>query len=216
VAGLIAASTPSFSGVAPRATIYHYKVLATTGSNNADDFGGIQALQQALEDGAHIANCSWGIGPAGDGSSREARGFDQAWNLGLTIVKSAGNDGVLGLTSPADAAGVIVVGATDKSGKTMIPESSRGPAPNGRNPDCVAPGGTSNDPVMSSSIDGKLGRVEFGTSFAAAAVSGVLALLLEKNRGQEPDDLRAALLGMCRKLPGVDDQAQGKGLVVLS
>ncbi|HYL04689.1 MAG TPA: S8 family serine peptidase [Thermoanaerobaculia bacterium] len=215
VAGLIAADAPSFAGVAPRATIYHYKVLATAGPNHADDFGGIQALQQALEDGAHIANCSWGIGSAGNGTSREARGFDEAWNLGLAIVKSAGNDGGRGLSSPADAAGAIVVGATGKSGKKMIPESSRGPAPNGRNPDCVAPGGSSDDLVVSPTIGGKIGPVEFGTSFAAALVSGVLALLLEKNHDQEPDDLRVALTKLCRKLRGVSANAQGKGLVTL-
>jgi len=215
VAGLIAASSASFTGVAPEATIYHYKVLATAAANHADDFGGMQALQQALEDGAHIANCSWGIGAAGDGTSREARGFDQAWSLGLTIVKSAGNDGDLGLTSPADAAGAIVVGASDKSGTQIIPQSSRGPSVNGRRPDCVAPGGSSGDEVKSCKVDGRIGRVGFGTSFAAAEVAGVLALLLQKNRGQSPDELRAALIGLCHKLPGADDNAQGNGLVVL-
>jgi serine protease AprX len=215
VAGVIAARAPSFAGVAPRATIYHYKVLATAGANHADDFGGIQALQQALEDGAHIANCSWGLGRAEDGTSREARGFDQAWNLGMAIVKSAGNDGASGLTSPADAAGAIVVGATEKSGKKMYRESSRGPAPNGRNPDCAAPGGSSDDLVVSTRIDGTIGQVDCGTSFAAAAVSGVLALLLEQDRDREPEQLRTALSRLCRKMRGVSENLQGKGLVVL-
>src|SRR6266545_1946404 len=145
VAGLLAASAQALTGIVPEATIYHYKVLATNEENNADDFGGTLAIQQALEDGAQIANCSWGIGPAGDGTSREARAFDQAWDLGLVIVKSAGNEGKEGLTSPADARGVIVVGATDRAGRNVIPQSSRGPAPNGRQPDCVAPGGSSDD-----------------------------------------------------------------------
>ncbi|MBV8199816.1 MAG: S8 family serine peptidase, partial [Acidobacteria bacterium] len=73
VAGLIAANHRSFKGVAPEAEIYNYKVLASDRPNNADDFGGIRALQQALEDGADIANCSWGIGPAENGRSRAAR-----------------------------------------------------------------------------------------------------------------------------------------------
>src|SRR5262249_30240460 len=85
VAGLVAASAAAFMGISPEVTIYHYKVLATDGSKNADDFGGALAIQQALEDGAQIANCSWGIGPAGDGTSREARAFDQAWDLGMAI-----------------------------------------------------------------------------------------------------------------------------------
>jgi serine protease AprX len=216
VAGLLAASAPSFMGVAPGATIYHYKVLAVSEENNADDFGGARALQQALEDGAHIANCSWGIGPAGDGTSREARAFDQAWDLGLVIVKSAGNDGGDGLTSPADARGAIVVGATDRSGRQVIAESSRGPAPNGRKLDCVAPGGSSDDFLTSCKVDGKIGRVGYGTSFAAPQVAGILALLLEQDPHQDPDPLRAALIALCHPLAGVDDGTQGRGLPVLS
>jgi serine protease AprX len=216
VAGLLAAGSPSFLGIAPEATIYHYKVLATDEVNNADDFGGSLAIQRALEDGAQVANCSWGIGPADHGTSREARAFDQAWSLGLVIVKSAGNEGSGGLTSPADAKGVIVVGATDRTGKSVIPESSRGATPNGRALDCVAPGGSSDDFLTSCKIDGKIGRVGFGTSFAAPQVAGLLALLLEQDRNQTPDQLRAALLASCQKLPGGNAKTQGKGLPVLS
>jgi serine protease AprX len=216
VAGLLAANAPSLTGVAPAVTIYHYKVLAATMENSADDFGGARAIQQALEDGAHIANCSWGIGPAGDGTSREARAFDAAWDLGLVIVKSAGNVGSGGLTSPGDARGVIVVGATDRSGRRMIPESSHGSTPNGRKLDCVAPGGSSNDFLSSCKIDGRIGRVGFGTSFAAPQVAGILALLLEEDPRQTPDQLRAALDGLCHKLAHTDAGTQGRGLPVMS
>jgi serine protease AprX len=216
VAGLLAARSPTLLGIAPEATIYHYKVLATNGPNNADDFGGSLAIQRALEDGAQIANCSWGIGPADHGTSREARAFDQAWVLGLVIVKSAGNEGSGGLTSPADAKGVVVVGATDRAGKSIIPESSRGLTPNGRTLDCVAPGGSADDFLASCKIDGKIGRVGFGTSFAAPQVAGLLALLLEQDPHQTPDQLRTALLELCRKLPGVNAKSQGHGLPVLS
>lgn len=215
VAGLLGASAKTLTGIAPGVTIYHYKVLAASGSNSADDFGGARAIQQALEDGVQIANCSWGIGPAGNGTSREARAFDSAWDLGLVIVKSAGNDGPAGLTSPADARGVIVVGATDRFGRKVIPESSRGAAPNGRTLDCVAPGGGAADPLVSAKTDGKVGKVGFGTSFAAPQVAGLLALLLEQDHNQSPDQLRAALTGLCHKLPGVKADTQGNGLPVM-
>lgn len=213
VAGLLAAKTRGFVGIAPEATIYHYKVIATDSSLNADDFGGAVAIQQALEDGAQIANCSWGIGPAGDGTSREARAFDQAWDLGLAIVKSAGNGGPADgtLTSPADARGVIVVGATDPSGTRVIPESSRGSQP-GRKPDCVAPGGSAEDWLSSCEIAGTIGRVGYGTSFAAPQVAGILALLLAKDPDQTPDALRSALLRLCHLLPNAGATAQGGGL----
>jgi serine protease AprX len=210
VAGLLAANASTFAGIAPEVTVYHYKVIATA-TFGADDFGGARAIQQALEDGAQIANCSWGIGPADHGTSREARAFDQAWDLGLTIVKSAGNVGARGLTSPGDARGVIVVGATDRLGQKVIPESSRGKTPNGRGLDCVAPGGSSQDFLTSSRPDGKFGLVGFGTSFAAPQVAGLLALLLEKDKTQTPDKLRTALLATCKKLPGTMADAQGSG-----
>jgi serine protease AprX len=62
VAGIIAADDPVTGGIAPGATIYNYKVLATNRLLNGDDFGGALAIQQALEDGAAVANCSWGPG----------------------------------------------------------------------------------------------------------------------------------------------------------
>jgi serine protease AprX len=216
VAGFLAASAQTFMGISPEVTIYHYKVIATDPLSNADDFGGALAVQQALEDGAHIANCSWGIGSAGDGTSREARAFDTAWDLGLVIVKSAGNQGTDGLTSPADARGVIVVGATDRSGKTIIPESSRGKTSKGRILDFVAPGGTSTDSLTSCTVDGKFGPVGFGTSYAAPQVAGLLALLLAQDRNQTPEALRTALGAFAHKLPGIDVATQGQGLPVLT
>ena len=132
VAGIIASNDAAgtFVGVAPEATIYNYKVLATNKILNSDDFSGALAIQQALEDGAHVANCSWGAGVVSDGVSREARACDTAWALGMIIVKSAGNrgfeDGML--TTPADADGIIVVGATDQAGTNWQGYSSSGPA----------------------------------------------------------------------------------------
>ena len=215
VAGLLAASAQALTGIAPQVTVFHYKVIASDPSKNADDFGGALAIQQALEDGVHIANCSWGIGDAGDGTSREARAFDTAWDLGLVIVKSAGNQGTSGLTSPADARGVIVVGATDRAGKNVIPESSRGKTSKGRILDCVAPGGTSTDSLTSCTIDGRFGPVGFGTSYAAPQVAGLLALLLAQDRNQTPEQLRTALGTFCRKLARIPADTQGKGLPVL-
>lgn len=77
VAGIIGANDAVYVGIAPEVAIYNYKVLATIKALNADDFGGALAIQQALEDGAHIANFSWGAGKAGDGTSREARACNE-------------------------------------------------------------------------------------------------------------------------------------------
>jgi serine protease AprX len=221
VAGIVAARSEQILGMAPDATVYNYKVIATNRFLNSDDFGGALALQQALEDGAHVANCSWGAGPAMDGLSREARACNAAWDLGMLIVKSAGNRGPGGgtLTTPADADGVIVVGATGRDGTSMGDYSSRGPTghtPGRSRPHLVAPGGLPEDGIHSCLVQGGFGDCGHGTSFAAPHVSGLLALLLEEDPNQTPDELREALLRLCTPLAGHDGNSQGGGVVSLA
>lgn len=219
VAGIIASNDSKFTGIAPEATIYNYKILATNQFLNADDFGGALAIQQALEDGAHIANCSWGAGSVGDKKSREARACDAAWALGLTIVKSAGNRGPnkRTLTTPADADGVIVVGATDKKGKSVQDYSSRGDTLDKRaRPHLVAPGGSDGDGIFSCLTGGGFGDCGQGTSYAAPHVSGMLALLLEQQASLSPDELRDSLFDCCAVFDPNDENTHGKGLVSFS
>jgi serine protease AprX len=216
VAGFVAARSDEFTGIAPDATIYNYKVLATVSALNADDFGGALAIQHALEDGIRVVNCSWGAGPASDGRSREARACDTAWRLGLTIVKSAGNrgPGARTLTTPADAEGVIAVGATDRLGGEIASYSSRGPTTDGRHrPHLVAPGGTFDEGLFSATDRGGFADVGAGTSYAAPHVAGLVALLLERDPELMPDQQRERLLAACAALEGVDEDSQGAGLV---
>lgn len=218
VAGIIGANDKTFGGIAPGVVIANYKVLATDESLNADDFGGSLAIQQALEDGAQIANCSWGAGPAGDGTGREAVACNNAWGLGLVIVKSAGNGGpaASSLTAPADADGVIVVGATDRQGTAVQDYSSRGPAGSKQRPHLVAPGGSDFDQMHSCLIGGGFGNIGNGTSFAAPHVTGLAALLLAQTPGLSPDDIRNKLLAACTPLASGDANTQGSGFVSLA
>jgi serine protease AprX len=219
VAGIIASNNGTFTGMAPEATIYSYKVLANNPALTGTDFDGSLAIQQALEDGAHIANCSWGNGPAGDGTSREARACDAAWAAGLVLVKSAGNrgPGPSTLTTPADAEGVIVVGATDRLGKAVQDYSSRGPTDGKQRPHLIAPGGIFQGAgIRSCLVGGGFGDCGAGTSFAAPHVAGILGLLLERDPNLTPDELRDILLNACKALSGVDVNTQGKGLVSLT
>ena len=223
VAGVVAADN-EFQGVAPGAVIYNYKVLATNESLTTDDFGGALALQQALEDGARVANCSWGVPEAPtDGTSREAAACDAAWGYGMAVVKSAGNAGPTAgtVTSPADAAGVIAVGATSLDGTRLEGYSSRGPTLHGEDrPHLLAPGGNRVQALVSCVVGGGYGPGSgigfYGTSFAAPHVSGALALLLEEDPERTPDDLRTLLLGACVQLPGVEASGQGAGLLDLA
>lgn len=218
VAGIVAADGGDIFGMAPGATIFNYKVLATNRFLNGNDFDGALAVQQALEDGAHVANCSWGAGPVSDTLSREARAVDTAWNLGLTVVKSAGNrgpgDGTL--TTPADAEGVIVVGATDREGVAVGDYSSRGPTTDGRErPHLLAPGGLPGRGIDSCRVGGGFGDRGHGTSFAAPHVAGILALLLEGDPDLTPAQQRDLLLSACTPLEGFDANTQGAGIVSL-
>ena len=216
VAGFVGASALEFSGMAPGATIANYKVIATVPTFNGDDFDGALAIQQALEDGVRVVNCSWGAGPATDGTSREARACDTAWELGLTVVKSAGNRGPgrSTLTTPADAEGVIAVGATDGPGEALADYSSRGPTEDGRQrPHLLAPGGSDTEGLLSALVGGGFGDVGQGTSYAAPHVVGLLALLLEREPDLTPTEQRDRLLGTCTEVAGLDPDLQGAGLL---
>ena len=216
VAGIIAAAGEEHGGVAPDVVLYNYKVLA--GPVSAEDFAGSTAIQLALEDGAVVANCSWGAGPASDGTSREARAVDTAWSLGMVVVKSAGNDGpgAATMTSPADAEGVIVVGATNIDGTAIADYSSRGAVAGRVGPHVVAPGGSFDVRIESCHPGGGFAATDRpGTSFAAPHVAGIAAVLAEQNPDWEPDQIRDQVAKSSQELPGVDAAAQGAGLVRL-
>jgi len=218
VAGIIGSNDDQFPGMAPDATIYNYKVLSTDSTLSGDDFDGALAIQQAVEDGAHIANCSWGAGPAGDGTSREAIACNEAWALGLVLVKSAGNKGpgARTLTTPADADGVIAVGGTDREGREVQDYSSRGPAGTKNRPHLIAPGGIFGGiGITSCLVGGGFGDCGAGTSFAAPHVSGIIALLLERDPSATPETLRDILLNASAPLDGIGADTQGNGLVSL-
>jgi serine protease AprX len=135
----------------------------------------------------------------------------------MILVKSAGNRGPFPstLTTPADADGVIVVGATDRSGAFVQDYSSRGPAGTKPRPHLVAPGGSPFDGMHSCQVGGGFGDAGCGTSFAAPHVSGLVALLLAQTPGLEPDQVRQRLIALCRKLPSADENTQGAGFVSL-
>ncbi len=180
IAGMVGSADAKFQGMAPGVMIANYKIFNTDGPEPPSDFDATVALQQALEDGALIANCSWGSSLSTDGKSRSARACDKAWDLGLVVVKSAGNKGpdAASMTSPAEARGIIVAGATDRKGKGLEGYSGRGPIAAKKGPDLVVPGGAENDEISSLLVGGGTGGVGAGTSFAAPHVVGLIALLL--------------------------------------
>jgi serine protease AprX len=169
VAGVVGAGGPGFVGVAPGVQIYNYKLLATQSALDGTDFEGGLALQHALEDGVDVVNCAWAAPK--NGAGRAVRACNAGWQLGMTIVKSAGNRGPNPetVTSPAEAEGVIAVGATTADGRAVPDYSSRGPTADGhQRPHVVAPGGEKGAEIDAILPGGGTGAIQKpGTSFAA-------------------------------------------------
>jgi serine protease AprX len=213
VAGVIAANG-EVVGMAPDAILYNYKVLGSRDPDDADDFDLGLALQRAVRHRARIANVSLGTSAATDGTSREVIACNRAWELGLTIVKSAGNkgNGEGTITCPGDAKGVILVGATDEAGRGVQEYSSRGPTKNGKQgPDLVAPGGRDEIATIQGLLpDGTIGCCGWGTTLAAAHISGLLALMLDENPELTPDQLKEMLIARCVPFR-CDESVQGYG-----
>lgn len=142
----------------------------------------------------------------------EHTGIKDAYNSGIVIVASAGNDGSYGISYPAGYEETIAVGAIDSS-KNVTEYSNYGPEL-----DIVAPGGSSQNMILSTCgyYDGfnTVPTYEYmqGTSMAAPYVSGVAALLIAN--GVSPYDIRDRLTTTAVDLgaSGRDDY-YGYGLV---
>jgi serine protease AprX len=226
VAGLIAgdgaSSAGAYSGEAPGAGLVSVKVAGASGETDLatviEGVGWTIANQGA--DNIRVLNMSLGYLPV---ESTVLDPLDQAvekaWESGIVVVASAGNDGPDNgtITSPGDDPLVITAGALDDGGQTnpaddtMTTFSSIGPtSPDGWfKPDLVtsgrsvislaAPGSTIDNDNPSARI-GTSNFVGSGTSFSAAITSGAAALVLAEHPDDTPDMVKTALLGTA--LPG--------------
>jgi subtilisin family serine protease len=212
VAGIIAANGV-LKGIAPGATLLAYKVLNQFGSGRTSDI--IAAIEQALADGAKVANLS--LGGPGDAGDPTSQAIDNAAAAGMLSVVAAGNSGPSYLTvgSPGTARTALTVGAADKSW-VMASFSSRGYVTAGADylmkPEVVAPGVNILSTVP---LTGQLGNPSryaslSGTSMATPHVAGSAALLLEWNAALSPQDIKDLLTRSGRTL-GQDPFTQGAG-----
>jgi subtilisin family serine protease len=215
-AGSGQASTGSYQGVAPQATIMAARVLDNRGDGRMSNV--MAGIEWAADHGAQIMILSLGTDGVSDGKDMLCSMVNAVVEMGKIVVIAAGNEGPRGGTigSPAAAEGAITVGATLDVGR-MADFSSRGPTADGRvKPEVVAPGsnivaararGTS----LGSPRDEHYTSSE-GTSMAAPHVAGVCALILAVNRSLKPDDVKWLLMDTAVDL-GVGQNAQGTGRV---
>jgi serine protease AprX len=239
VAGLIAGDGASSNGLdegeAPGAGLVPVKVAGASGQTDlATVIAGIGwVIAHHLSENIGVLNLSLGYVPL---TSTALDPLDQAvqaaWNAGIVVVASAGNDGPDNGTilSPGDDPLVITVGSIadggslSPSGDTMSSFSSVGPTtPDGWfKPDLVASGqsvvslrapGSTVDTSNPSARVGSAGFLGTGTSFSTAIVSGAAALLLAAHPGLSPDQVKADLLGTASRGPVGDPFVDGHGVL---
>jgi len=153
----------------------------------------LKGLDYAAEHGAQIINMSF----AGPKDPLIERGIAATAARGILMVAAAGNAGAKSPPLyPAANPNVIAVSGIDAQEK-LFAASNRG------NYIAIAAPGAD---IFLPAPDEKY-QITSGTSFSAAYVTGVAALILERNPALKPNDVRAILTKTARDLgaPGRDD-----------
>jgi len=200
VAGAIAAQA-RLKGTAPAARILAAQAFDRgQDRTEGDGFTVAKAVYWAVDRGARIINMSFAgsLDPSIEKSLRYAR------QKGVVLVAAAGNKGPLSAPLfPAANPNVIAVTATDANDKVFQA------ANRGKHIAVAAPGVE----LLLPGLEGTYQEIS-GTSFAAAEVSGTIALLIERKPDLTHDDIRRILMSTARDLgaPGFDPHF-GAGLV---
>jgi len=181
IAGLIGARA-QLRGVASGATLLSARALETT-TENPEPSGSSQSIVMAIDwaasEHAQVVNLSF----AGPQDPFVQRAVVAAHKRGIVLVAAVGNAGPSSEPLyPAAYPEAIAVTAVD-SGRHLYGEANRGPHI------CLAARGVD---VLVARPHGVYDR-DSGTSYAAATVSGVAALLIEKRPKATPDEIREAL-----------------------
>ena len=222
VAGIIAGngsrSAGEFVGVAPQANIVDVRVLGQTGSGRISSV--VRGIEWVIAHknayGIRVINMSFGAPvTASYRTDPMSAAVEIAWQRGLVVVAAAGNGGPQRNTvvSPGIDPYAITVGATDDAGTvsrsddTYAPFSAWGTADANAKPDLVAPGrrivsirvpGSALDTLFPDHLviahNGATYLRLTGTSMATPVVSGAVALLLERNPGLAPDQVKSLLV----------------------
>lgn len=187
-------------GAAPGARILAIRAFGASNSGaEGTTLTLLKALDWAVARGARVINMSF----AGPMDPEIARALAAAYQRGVVLVAAAGNAGARSPPQfPASDANVIAVTATDANDK-LLPVAIRG-----RHIALAAPGADILGPAPNAGY-----QLSSGTSVAAAHISGIAALLLERNPNLTPDAVKRVMLSTATDLgpKGRDDQF-GAGL----
>lgn len=180
IAGTIAAANrmQGMIGVAPRSIVHPVKAFDHNGTAFVSDI--ILGIEWCVLNRMDIINMSFGMK---NRSKALLTAVNNAYNAGVIIVASSGNDGKLGtIDYPARFPQTVSVGATNKLGRVAAFTNR------GKHIDIYAPG----DKILSAWPQGKYHEMS-GTSMATSHVSGAIALLLARKPGLRPEQIKAVL-----------------------
>jgi serine protease AprX len=245
VAGILAGngsrSNGEFVGVAPEAGLVDVRVLNEHGSGRVSSIvRGIQwVIAHRAQYNIRVINLSLGA-PAARSYRLDplAAAAEIAWRRGLVVVAAAGNGGPSSgeVHSPGIDPYVITVGAIDDRESLSLGDdalaffSSWGtPTESRPKPDLVAPGrrivsirtpgsfldGLYPDRVVTAGNGAQYFRLS-GTSAATPMVAGTAALVLQRQPGLTPDQVKAILVGTTQAYGGPAPpapSADGSGLL---
>ncbi len=197
MAGAIAAQR-RLMGVAPGARLLAVNAFSGgAASAESTTFNILKGLEWAAANNARIINMSF----AGPRDPSLERALKTAYDRGIVLIAAAGNAGPNSRPLyPAADRNVIAVTATDIDDK-LFSRANRG-----EHVAVAAPGVD----IFVPAPDGTY-QMTTGTSVATAHVSGIVALLLERNPSLKPADIRRILMASAKRL-GPNNEF-GAGLV---
>lgn len=223
VLSVMASNLPGyFVGTAPAASYFLLKTEDTGGEFPIEEANWVAGAEWADSIGVDILNASLGYTSYNDNSLSHSfadlngrtaigsLGASVAATKGMILCNSAGNEGdgtwrYIGV--PADAPGLLAVGAVDRSGQRAA-FSSIGPTSDGRiKPDLVAPG---DEIVVAGNVGIALG-LSSGTSLASPMLAGALASLWSAYPEKTAAEVLAAVFETADQA-GKPDNQRGYGL----
>lgn len=203
VAGTIAALNNTFGvvGVAPKIRLYNVKAFRKDGSASLADI--IEGIEWCIQNKIQVINMSFGSNEKSEALQEIIR---QAYNNGIVMIASAGNEGSASgqIDYPARFPETIAVAATTRNNR-IAGFSSRGTGI-----DLAAPGVD----ILSTYLRGTYRRLS-GTSMAAPHVTGAAAMIRSIQPAIAPSQIKNTLQLSAKRLPGFSDDAQGAGLLQL-
>jgi hypothetical protein len=201
MAGAIAAHS-RLMGIAPNAKILAIHAFSPDAKETAaaTTRNILAGIDWAIQKGARVINMSF----AGPYDPMLQLAMKKAHEKGIVLIAAAGNMGPKSPPLyPAADPHVIAVTATDESDQPFA-QANQGP-----HVAIAAPGVNVLEPAPNASY-----QLTTGTSVAAAHVSGIAALLIERDPSLDPTTVHELLTASARKAaPGGRDEQLGWGLV---